>query len=343
MTPAHALRLMVAAAIPLALAGCDAGSTNNSQVSAPAGNESAEQATPALTPTRTGYAAVEGGRIHYQVYGDLNSGRTPLLVIHGSFMSADSMAPFIAPFVASRPVIAIDARGHGRSGDLPGGITYELLADDGAAVLRALNVRQADVLGYSMGATAALFMAVRHPEVTGKQIILAGTARRDGWYPEVLQAMAQATPAAFAGSPIEAEYRRLSPTPDAFATFVWEVLALEAVNYAASNDAIRAIDDKTMIILGDADGVQLDHAIELFRLRGGGDRQAAAQGMIRGAPRARLAILPATSHVGLMSEAQRIAELAIPFLDDRGPPRLTGFFEGMDAPPAQAPGEGNRQ
>jgi hypothetical protein len=61
-------------------------------------------------------------------------------------------------------------------------------------------------------------------------------------------------------------------------------------------------------------------------LRGGGDRQAAAQGMITESPRARLAILPATSHIGIMNEAQRIAELAAPFLDDRAPPPPTGFF-----------------
>ncbi|WP_206185265.1 alpha/beta fold hydrolase [Sphingosinicella sp. CPCC 101087] len=342
MTRAKAYRRILAAVtISLTLAGCEAGSQNLAQNSVAGANETSGQ-TRALSPTRTGYAEVEGGRIHYQVYGDLDSGKTPLLVLHGSFMSGDTMEPIFGPFAAGRPVIAIDARGHGRSGETPGPITYELMADDAAAVLAALNVPSADVLGYSMGATTALFMASRHPDRVGKQIILAGTSRRDGWYPEVLQAMAQATPAMFAGSPIEAEYRRLSPNPDQFATFVSEVLALEEQDYAASDEAVRAIDDKTMIIVGDADGVALEHAIELFKLRGGGDREAAARGFLTGAPRARLAILPATSHIGIMAEAERIAELATPFLDDRLPPRATGFFEGMDAPPAPAPGPGNR-
>jgi pimeloyl-ACP methyl ester carboxylesterase len=336
----HLTRVTLLGASLIAIAAYSPAS-ERSQNGAPITNETAGR-TAAAAPARTGFADVEGGRIAYQVYGDLNSGKTPLLVLHGSFMSADTMRPLFEPFTASRPVIAIDARGHGRSGEFPRPITYELIADDAAAVLATLNVRQADVLGYSMGGTAALFMAVRHPDRTGKQIILAGTSRRDGWYPEVLQSMAQATPAAFAGSPIEAEYKRLSPNPEQFPTFVREVLALEEQNYAASNEAIRGIDNKTMIIVGDADGVQLDHALELFRLRGGGDRQAAARGFIAGAPRARLAILPATSHIGIMAEAERIAELATPFLDDRAPPRATGFFKGMDAPSDPAPSSGKR-
>jgi len=124
MPPGNALRrMLLAAAIPLALAGCDGGSANSTQRPAAAANETAGQTTARSTPTRTGYANVEGGRIYYQVHGDLNSGKTPLLVLHGSFMSGDAMQPFVEPFAASRPVIAIDARGHGRTGDLPGSIT----------------------------------------------------------------------------------------------------------------------------------------------------------------------------------------------------------------------------
>lgn len=343
MTSANALRgMLAAAAIPLALAGCDADSANCRQNPAAPANQTAGQTTARLTPTRTGYANVEGGRIYYQVYGDLNSGKKPLLVLHGSFMSADAMGPLVEPFAAGRPVIAIDARGHGRTGDLPGSITYELMADDAAAVLAALNVPSADVLGYSMGGTTAIVMAIRHPDRVGKQIILAAPSRLDGWYPEVLQGMAKVTPAMFAGTPVEAEYRRLSPNPDKFSTYISEVTGLEKLNYESPNDAVRAIGGKTMIIVGDADGVRLEHAVELFKLRGGGDREAAARGFIAGAPRARLAILPATSHIGIMAEAERIAALATPFLDDLGPPRATGFFEGMDAPSGPAPSPSNR-
>ena len=266
-------------------------------------------------------------RIHHQVHGDLSSGKTPLLVLHGSYMSGDAMTPLVEQFAATRPVIAVDQRGHGRTGDLPGPITYERLADDAAGVLHALHLPTADVLGYSMGGTAALFMAVRHPERVGKQVIVSGPFRRDGWYPEVLRSLAEVTPEAMAGTPLEAEYRRLSPTPDAFPTLVRKLRDLDGTDYDRFDEAIRAVAGKTMVVAGDADGVALEHAVELFKLRGGGDREAAVRGFLPEAPRARLAVLPGTSHTGIMAQAALLAALVTPFLDDATPATPPGFFE----------------
>jgi pimeloyl-ACP methyl ester carboxylesterase len=275
---------------------------------------------------RTGYANINSARFYYQIYGDRTSGQTPLLVLHGAYMSSDAMAPLVRRFVGSRPVIALDARGHGRTGDLPGEITYEQMADDAAGVLDALNVRSADVLGYSMGAVTAIKLAVRQPDKVGKQIIVSGTSRPDGWYPEVKDAVTQATPEMFAGTPMESEYKRLSPTPNAFPVLVGKLRTLGASNYDSPDEAVRAIDGKTMIVVGDADAVELEHAIELFKLRGGVDKKVIAQGFMTEAPRARLAVLPGTSHVGIMANAELIAQVAIPFLDDRKPITPPGFF-----------------
>jgi pimeloyl-ACP methyl ester carboxylesterase len=316
-------RFILLVASFLALGGCNDDPRTGQR------NQLATEATDdeERTAARSGYADVNGARFYYQIYGDLNSGKTPLLVLHGSYMSADSMAPLITAFADSRPIIAWDARGHGRTGDLPGPVTYELMADDAAGLLDALKVRNADVLGYSMGGITAIWMAVRHPDKVGKQIILSGVSRRDGWYPEVNEAFKHWTPAAFAGTPLEAEYKRLSPTPDAFPTLVNELRDLALSNYDNTDDAVRKIDDKTMIVAGDADGLELEHAIELFKLRGGGDKNVATQGFLTDAPRARLAILPATSHVGIIANADLIAALAVPFLDDTKPATPPGFFK----------------
>lgn len=269
---------------------------------------------------KRGHVDVAGAAIHYQLHGDLGGGKRPLLVLHGSFMSGDAMMPLITPFTASRPVIAIDARGQGRSGGVDGELSYERMADDAAAVLAELGVKKADVLGYSMGGTMAIALAVRHPDKIDKQVILSGTSRLDGWYPEVLDAIGKLTPEVFAGSPIESEYKRLSPSPKKFAAMIEKVKALETKPLSWSDEDVRRIRGKTMVIVGDADGVTLDHAIALFKLRGGGDVGAATQGFLTAPPRARLAILPATSHVGIMSETATIATMVTPFLDDQAPP-----------------------
>lgn len=276
--------------------------------------------TAATAASRIGYAEVDGARIHYQVYGDLTSDRTPLLVLHGAFMSGDAMLPLIVPLAATRPVIAFDARGHGRTGDLPGGLGYDQMAHDAAGVLAALKVEKADVLGYSMGAATALRVAMLHPERIGKQVIISGAYRLDGMPPELVESIASLTPEIFAGSPIESGYRKLSPTPDAFPTLVNEIKALDAADFAWPEDQIRAIKGKTMVISGDNDGTTLDHTVALFKLRGGYDLPTILQGFMTEAPKARLAILPATSHIGIMAEAPAIAAMVTPFLDDKAPP-----------------------
>jgi pimeloyl-ACP methyl ester carboxylesterase len=298
----------------------------------PAANGGDSETSPSVSATRTGFAAVEGGRIAYQVHGDLASGKTPLLVLHGSLMSAEAMAPMIGPFVASRPVVATDARGHGRTGDVPGPITYERLADDAAAVLQSLGVKRADVLGYSMGGTTAIVLAVRHPGLIDKQVIVSGVSERGGWVPEAQASFEKWNAKMFAGTPIESAYKRLSATPDAFPAVIDKLRGLQSANYDVSPQDLRAIAGKTMIVTGDYDGLQLNHALQLFTARGGSNEEMATKGFLSEAPRARLAVLPATSHIGMLNEGKLLAQFAIPFLDDRAPSPPSGFFEGMDKP-----------
>ena len=282
--------------------------------------EAPAAATAPVNASAHGHVEVAGAAIHYQLYGDPKAGGTPLLILHGAFMNADSMKPLITPFVGSRPVIAIDARGHGRSGGVDTPLSYDRMADDAAAVLGKLGVEQADVLGYSMGGSTALALAIRHPGKVGKQVVLSATSQLEGWYPEVLAGIAHLTPDAFAGSPIDSEYKRLSPAPQKFPVLVENIKKLDATPFGWSDAAVRAIPGKTMVIIGDADGVTLDHAIALFKLRGGGDVAAATQGFLTEAPKARMAILPATSHIGIMAETPAIAAMVMPFLDDKAPP-----------------------
>ena len=82
---------------------------------------------------------------------------------------------------------------------------------------------------------------------------------------------------------------------------------------------MRSISAKTMVIVGDADGVKPEHAVAMFELRGGGDEEAAASGVLQKVPAARLVILPATSHIGISGESAVLAPMVSAFLDDVTP------------------------
>ncbi len=86
-----------------------------------------------------------------------------------------------------------------------------------------------------------------------------------------------------------------------------------------SDGQMRSMASQTMVIVGDADGVKPEHALEMFKLRGGGDAQAAATGTLQKAPAARLVVLPAMSHIAISGESERLAPLIGAFLDDVTP------------------------
>ena len=85
----------------------------------------AAQAPMNSTPTsaRNAVATVKGGKIHYQVIGNLEAG-TPLVILHGAYMTGDGMKLFSDRFSTARAVIVVDQRGHGRTGDIEGPINF---------------------------------------------------------------------------------------------------------------------------------------------------------------------------------------------------------------------------
>jgi pimeloyl-ACP methyl ester carboxylesterase len=86
-----------------------------------------------------------------------------------------------------------------------------------------------------------------------------------------------------------------------------------------SDAQMRSISAKTMVIVGDADAVTPEHALAMFKLRGGGDEEAAGSGTLQKVPAARLVILAATSHIGISGESAVLAPMVSAFLDDATP------------------------
>jgi pimeloyl-ACP methyl ester carboxylesterase len=270
--------------------------------------------------SRSGYLPINGLKLYYEVYDPLGKSKTaPLLLIPGAFMATDSMKSFVAAFAAKRPVIVFDQQGHGRTADTSRKMSYEQFGDDAAALLRALKVERADVMGYSQGGGVALQLAVRHPTLVNKLVSLSATYRKDGWYPVVPKAIEGLNAKMFAGTPVEGAFKKHTPDPKAFEAYVEKMKVLNANDQNITDAQMRAIPAKTMVIVGDADGVTLEHAVAMFKLRGGGDEQAAVTGMLTKLPAARLVVLPATSHIAISGEAKVLESMVTPFLDDAPP------------------------
>jgi pimeloyl-ACP methyl ester carboxylesterase len=209
-------------------------------------------------------------------------------------------------------------QGHGRTPDIQRDFSYENLADDVAALLDHLKIPSADLIGYSLGGGVAMQCAIRHPEKVRKVVSISGVFRRDGLVHEALDAFPKLTAETFKGSPIETEYKKLSPTPNEFPNFVKRVIAMELKPYYDFGaDKLKATKAPMFFIHGDADGVRLEHIAEMFRLKGD-----EIHGDLRPRSASRLAILPDTTHVTLMQRMAVIVPMVNDFFDAK-PPKST--------------------
>ena len=278
-----------------------------------------------IKPSRSGYLPINGLNLYYEVYGDLGTAGSPLLLIPGAFMAADSMREWVQAFAGARTVIIFDQQGHGRTPDTPREMSYEQFGDDAAELLRTLGVQRADVMGYSQGGGVALQLAIRHPSLVDKLVTMSATFRKDGWYTSVFDAIGGLSASDFAGTPVEAAFKAHTPDVDAYETYLEKMKVLNVNDQQISDEQMRSISAKTMVIVGDADGVTLEHAVSMFKLRGGGDEEAAATGVLQNAPAARLVVLPAMSHIGVSGESAVLVPMVTAFLDD-SPPTTPALF-----------------
>lgn len=257
-------------------------------------------------PTDTGYAAVNGLKMYYEVYGN----GKPIVLLHGSYMNIPLNWSHMIPLLANnRQVIVTEMQGHGRTKDISRELSYEGMADDVSALLKHLKIDSADILGYSMGGGVAFQFAVRHPEQLRRLVILSGTYAHDGWWPDVEAMYSTFTADMFKGTPIQKQYDSFGNDPARFADYVKKVISIDLKPYDWTKE-VKKIQAPLFMAIGDADGVRYEHALELFRAKGGGK-----MGDIHGLPKSRLAIIPGTTHIGMMQRTDWLIPMITDFLD----------------------------
>ena len=213
------------------------------------------------------YAAVNGIRMYYETYGPDRG--TPLVLLHGGGSTIDSTFGRIIPFFArERRVIAIEEQTHGRSSDRDMPLRFETSADDVATLLDELHVPQADVFGFSNGASVALQVAIRHPQTVHKLVFGSSFTKKDGAQPQLWSLIQSAD---FASMPQPLKDAFLQVNPDPAKLRVMHDKDLERMRHFQDvpDAELRALRVSTLILTGDRDITRLEHAVELTHLISG--------------------------------------------------------------------------
>lgn len=274
----------------------------------------------------SGYAPVNGLRMYYEIHGpekteqEQRHGKgTPLVLIHGAFSAIGTSFGALLPGLSkTRQVIGFELQAHGHTADIDRPLSLEQMADDVAAALQYLGIEQADIFGYSMGAVVALHLTIRHPDVVRKLVFASGTYNMAGVHPGIMDGLGEMKPEMMYGSPWHDEYMRIAPDPDHFATLFAKKTQMDRNTKDIPAEAVAAIKAPTLLIIGDSDLVRPEHAVEMFRLLGGG-----VFGDLAGMPNSQLAVLPGTMHSTLTSRAELLMQIIPPFLDAPTPVTTT--------------------
>ncbi len=253
------------------------------------------------------YLNVNGLKMYYEVHGT----GMPLVLLHGAFSAIGTSFGKVLPGLAkTRQVLGLEMQAHGHTADIDRPLSLEQMAEDTAAAIRQLGLGRADLFGYSMGSAVALHTAIRHPEVVRKLVLAANAFSKSGLHPGLMEGLGEMKPEMMHGSPWHEEYLRIAPHPEDFAKLFAKKTQMDREMRDVPPEAIKALKAPTLIIIGDSDIVRPEHAVEMFRLLGGG-----VMGDTAGLPNSRLAILPGTTHVTLADRAAWLVSMITEFLD----------------------------
>ncbi len=186
------------------------------------------------------------------------------------------LAPGLPELAKQREVIAVDLYGHGRTALTDRPIDYVAIGDDLAILLKQLGYEKVDVLGYSMGGGIAFRLAVQHPTMVRRLVLVSTSYAQDGFYPEMLPMQAQVG-ASMADQmktmPIYESYARIAPRPQDFPKLLDRMGEWMRRPYDWSAD-VKKLDMPVMLIYGDSDMFRPEHEVGFYHLLGGGLKDA---------------------------------------------------------------------
>ncbi|MBM7844681.1 alpha/beta fold hydrolase [Herpetosiphon giganteus] len=253
------------------------------------------------------YAELNGLKLYYEVHG---SG-APLFLLHGGANPSDTFGPTLTELAKTHQVFAVHLQGHGHTPDIDRPLRREFMAADVAALIELLGLNQALVMGYSMGAAVALQLAIQHPALVRRLVLVSTPMRRADAYPEAIASFDNMS----ASAPQIGAALQQSPLAQLYPAVDWTRLFTKLGEMVAQDydwsDAVAALPMPVMLVFADADCWRPEGIVAFYRQLGGGQRDGGMDGS--GRPAGQLAIVPGTTHYTLMA-TPLVAQLVAPFL-----------------------------
>ena len=293
------------ALIASALALCAVPSFVHAEKTRPAVAESV-----ATTLAKSGYVESNAVKYYYEIRGK----GEPLLLLHGGLGSIDMFGPVLPALAKDRQVIAVDLHGHGRTALGDRDIDLVAIGDDLAVILRQLGYDSVDVLGYSFGGGAAFRLAVQHPEIVRRLVMVSAGYADDGFYPDIRAQQIKLTAAAadsMRQTPMFQSYKAIAPKPEEFPKLIQQMgdYMRKPFDYTAD---VAKLTMPVMLVFGDSDMYRPEHVVKFYQMLGGGLKDA---GWMRETmPRNRLAIIPNRTHYDIFFAPELVATV-LPFLN----------------------------
>jgi len=241
------------------------------------------------------YINVDGVRTYFEDKGE----GTPIVLLHGGLGSVESWFAQVPALAARYHVYIPERRGHGRTPDVAGPITFELMAADTAAFIECLGIGPAHIVGWSDGAIVGALVALRRPELVRKLVLIGQNFTPEGEDPharELLDAW-EAAPPPF----LHEVYDEVSPDGAAHFPVVLEKLMhawRTEINFPLSQ--LADIHAPTLVMQGDHDIVRVEHS-------------AAVMAAL---PNAQLAVVPDATHGLPLEKPEIVNRLILDFLAD---------------------------
>ncbi|WP_073080478.1 alpha/beta fold hydrolase [Chitinophaga jiangningensis] len=207
------------------------------------------------------YADVNGLHLYYEIHGQ----GQPLVLLHGGGSTIETTYGRVLPDLAKDfLVIAVELQAHGHTKDIDRPLSFQQDADDVAELLRQLNVSRADFMGFSNGGTTCLQIAIRHPKLVRKLVLMSASYKLSGHIPGFFDGFDGVT---VKDLPAPLAEGFLKANPDAAglqAMFERDVARMKAYTDIPDTD-IRNITAPALVINGNQDVITIDHALELSR------------------------------------------------------------------------------